>query len=378
MPEKTLVVVFLRGGADGLNLISPTGDADYISARSERLRVLRNGDDAGFVMGDQAADVDFRFHPQAKGLSELFDAGEMAVIHAAGLTDGTRSHFDAEDRMERAAKGAGAGGWLGRALRAAQPQGVMPVLAVGGSAPESVRGSKDVAVAGELDELIIAGGGELAPFLGEQLRTGFGSNPLLSVPVERLINLSEVLTKRLLDPSSGDFIPYEPAHAYPTSDLADEFRTVSHAIKLDLGLRVATVDFGGWDTHDDQPADFAGNVDTLSQALTAFWRDLGDAGEHVTVVVMSEFGRRLRENTSGGTDHGFGNAMMVLGGQVKGGQMLGQWPGLSNDALDDGADLAITTDYRHVLAEVLAFGMGDFDPAVAFPDFIPDPRGIFG
>ena len=378
MPENTVVIVFLRGGADGLNLISPTGDADYIAARTERLRVLRDGDDAGLLLGDQAADVDFRFHPQATGLSELFDASEMAVIHASGLTDGTRSHFDAEDRMERAAKSTGAGGWLGRALKAAQPEGIMPILAVGGSAPESVRGSQDVAVAGDLNELIIAGGGDLAPLYSERLRNGFGSHPLLAAPAERLINLSEVLSKRLFDETLGGFKPYEPSLEYPGSNLSNEFMTIAHAIKLDLGLRVATVDFGGWDTHDDQPSDFAGNVASLSSALMAFWRDLGALKENVTVVVMSEFGRRLRANTTGGTDHGFGNAMMVLGGEVKGGRMLGEWPGLSNEALDDGADLAITTDYRHVLAEVLSSQMPDFDPNIAFPDFTPESRGIFG
>ncbi len=377
MVENTLVVVFLRGGADGLNMISPTGDADYIAARPERMRVLRDGDEAGYHLSEQAADVDFRFHPQAKGLSELYEAGEMAVIHAAGLTDGTRSHFDAEDRMERAAKRTGAGGWLGRSLKAAQPEGILPVLAVGGSAPDSVRGSKDVAVAGELEQLVLAGGGELVPLLRQRLRAGFGKHPLFAAPVERLIMLSEVLSERLYSPSNDEFEAYVPSVEYPGSNLAAEFRTVAQAIKLDLGLRVATVDFGGWDTHEDQPNDFAGNLETLSKSLTAFWRDLGPLRENVTVVVMSEFGRRLRSNTSGGTDHGFGNAMMVLGGEVKGGQMLGEWPGLSNEVLDDGADLAITTDYRHVLAEVLSKRMPDFDPGIAFPDFVAEPRGIF-
>ncbi|MEE9427880.1 MAG: DUF1501 domain-containing protein [Paracoccaceae bacterium] len=378
MPEPTLVVVFLRGGADGLNIISPTGDADYAAARPERLRVLRHGDEPGLEMPGAAADVDFRFHPQAAGFSELYNAGELAVVHAAGLTDGTRSHFDAEDRMERASKNTGTGGWLGRCLKALQPEGILPVLSVGGSAPESVRGSKDVAVASELEQLIIAGGGDLAPLLNKKLREGFGTHPLLAAPVDRLITLSEVLSKRLTNSETGEFEVYSPSVEYPESYLSGEFRTVAQAIKLDLGMRIATVDFGGWDTHEDQPAEFSTNLNTLSNSLLAFWRDLGDARDRVTVVVMSEFGRRLRANKTGGTDHGFGNAMMVLGGEVKGGQMFGEWPGLSNDALDDGADLAITTDYRHVLAEVLSHRMPGFDPAIAFPDFVPEGRGIFG
>ncbi len=378
MVQNTLVVVFLRGGADGLSLVSPTGDSDYIAARPEQIRVLRKGNEIGHALGEQAADVDFRFHAQAGGISELFNTGELAVIHAAGLTDGTRSHFDAEDRMERAAKNTGAGGWLGRSLKALQPDGILPVLAVGGSAPDSIRGSQDVAVASELEQLILAGGAEIAPLLRERLRTGFGAHPLLAPPVERLISLSEILSTRLINTSTGEIEAYNPAVEYPDTYLATEFQTVAQAIKLDLGLRVATIDFGGWDTHEDQAADFAGSVNMLSTSLQAFWRDLGKHRASVTVVVMSEFGRRLRANTSGGTDHGFGNAMMVLGGEVKGGRMLGQWPGLSNEALDDGADLAITTDYRHVLSEILSSQMVDFDEKTAFPDFQAEHRGIFG
>lgn len=376
--DPVLVVVFLRGGADGLNLIAPTGDEDYIAARIPSLRVARNGDDAGHLLSHQAADVDFRFHQQAKGLSELFEAKELAIIHAAGLTDGTRSHFDAEDRMERASKGAASGGWLGRWLKASSPlDGILPVLAVGSSAPESTRGSSDVVVAEEMEQLIVASGHDLSPLLRQRLKEGFGSHPLLGAPVQRLIALSETLERRLIDPETGGFGTYKPSVEYPAGYLTDNLMTVARAIKLDLGLRVATVDFGGWDTHDDQANDFANQTATLSGSLMAFWRDLGDAREHTTVVVMSEFGRRLRANTSGGTDHGYGNAMMVLGGNVAGGQMLGEWPGLNNDALDDGADLAITTDYRHVLAEVMSRHMGADNLGLLFPDFTPETRGVF-
>jgi uncharacterized protein (DUF1501 family) len=375
MADPILVVVFLRGGADGLSLIAPSGDADYIAARPEELRVLRKGEGAGRVLAEPAADVDFRFHGQAGGLADLYGAGEMAVIHAAGLTDGTRSHFDAEDRMERAAKGAD-GGWIGRWLSAAAPGGALPALAVGSGMPESLRGGPDVAVAEDLSQLILAEGSDLAPLLAARLREGFGRHPLLVPPVERLLSLSALLKDRLGD--TGGLRDYSPAVEYPDdSGLSAPLMTVAHAIKLDLGLRVATVDFGGWDTHDDQARTFAGLTRGLSGALMAFWRDLGPRQEAVTVVVMSEFGRRLRANRNKGTDHGHGNAMMVLGAGVRGGRMLGQWPGLANAALDDGADLAITTDYRHVLAEVMARHMGA-DPGVVFPGFQPEPRGIFG
>ncbi len=377
MADPILVVIFLRGGADGLNLISPSGDTDFIAARSPELRVLRKGDDAGFVLKDQAADVDFRFHHRAKGLSELFAADELAVIHAAGLTDGTRSHFDAEDRMERASAASTSGGWLGRWLAEVRPQGDLPALAVGGSAPESLRGGGGVPVADALEDLILPAGHDLAHQIGQQMLDGFAGHPLIGPQVGKLISLSALLSDRLTMPETGEREGYKTDIDYPNGPLAGALRTIAHAIKMDLGLRVATADYGGWDTHVDQAGEFANHVNHLSESVMAFWRDLGAAQEHVTVVMMSEFGRRLRSNTAGGTDHGYGNGMMVLGVGVRGGRMLGEWPGLANEALDMGADLAITTDYRTVLSEVLTRHMQTSDLKGVFPDFTPASLGLF-
>jgi len=373
--DPILVVVFLRGGADGLNLVSPTADVDYIAARPEPMRVARKGDEAGHAMKDMAADVDFRFHPQAQGLAELYNAGELAVIHASGLTDGTRSHFDAEAKMERAAVSGSAGGWLGRWFANRESDAILPLLAVG-AAPDSLRGARDVAVAESLEDLIMANGADLAPLLRSRLLQSFGQHPLIGAPIQRLVQLSSTLQGRITD-SDGEVLDYTPSVDYPESDLADSFKTIARAIKLDLGVRVVTLDFGGWDTHQDQSSTFGGSVNALSSGLQAFWRDLGNEAERVNVVVMSEFGRRLRANTSGGTDHGFGNAMMVLGARVKGGHMLGAWPGLANDALDDRADLAITTDYRHVLAGVMQHHMQADNIAALFPDFRPEAVGLY-
>jgi len=373
--DPILVVVFLRGGADGLNLISPTADVDYIAARPESMRVLRRGSDAGHAMPEMAADVDFRFHPQARGLSELYNVGELAVIHASGLTDGTRSHFDAEAKMERAAVNGSAGGWLGRWFASQQSEGILPLLSVG-TAPDSVRGANNVAVANALEDLILANGHDLAPILRQRLLQGFGQHPLIGAPVQRLVQLSSTLQGQIID-RNGAAKDYTPSVNYPESELADSFKTIARAIKLDLGLRVATVDYGGWDTHEDQTESFGGSVDTLSTGLQAFWRDLGHEAERVNVVIMSEFGRRLRANTSGGTDHGYGNAMMVLGAGINGGQMLGEWPGLANDALDDRADLAISTDYRHVLAEVMSQHMQAENIAGVFPSFTAESIGLY-
>jgi uncharacterized protein (DUF1501 family) len=280
MEQPILVVVFLRGGADGLSLISPTGDKDYVAARPGDIRVARKGDAAGHVLKSAVADVDFRFHARAKGLSELFDAGELAVVHAAGLNDGTRSHFDAEDRMERAAPGASsqAGGWLGRWMNAVQPDGILPALAVGAAAPDSLRGSTGVAAGHGYSTAIRAN-------LARQL----GGDAMLGTPLKRLLSLSEAIETRVLLDENGNLKPYVSNVEYPKDNpLSGSLKTVAQTIKLGLGLRVSTVDFGNWDTHVNQAWQLNDQIGMLSSALMAFWRDLGNHRDHVSVVVMSQ------------------------------------------------------------------------------------------
>ena len=378
MAEPVLVVVFLRGGADGLGLVSPASDPDFIAARPADLRVSRSGDGAGHTIAQAIADVDFRFHPAAKPLAELYRAGDLSLIHAAGLTEATRSHFDAEARIERAALSGSAGGWLGRWLAQVQPDGDLPALAVGTALPGSLRGGQ-AAVAGELADLLVARGHWLAPALRQRLASGFGNHGPLDQPMAELLHLSAMVGSRIWSDASAEVQPYRPATDYPADNpLSQPLMTVAQSIKLGLGLRVATVDVPGWDTHVRQSGPFGDLVGQLSTALMAFWRDLGPLQPDVSVVVMSEFGRRLRANASGGTDHGRGNVMMVLGPQARGGRMLGRWPGLANDALEEGADLAVTTDYRAVLAELLAGHMKTPDLASIFPDFTAKPVGLWG
>ncbi|NCO86862.1 MAG: DUF1501 domain-containing protein [Rhodobacterales bacterium] len=378
MAEPVLVVIFLRGGADALNLVSPTADPDYIAARPEALRVLRKGDGAGVALGDGLADVDFRLHPLAVDLGTLFHAGDLSLLHATGLREATRSHFDAEARIERAAEGAAAGGWLGRWLAHVRPGGPLPALAVGTSLPDSLRGSR-AAVAPDLSELMLAPGNWLAPALRARLAAGFGVHPTLGPTIQELLSVSSLFQDRFWQADTGAMRSYAPSTPYPEdSDLSSPLLTVAQALKSGLGLRIATVDYGGWDTHAHQEGDFAARLSGLSRALMAFWRDLGPLQQDVSVVVQSEFGRRLRANDSGGTDHGRAGAMMVLGPQARGGRLLGRWPGLHNAALEEGADLAVTTDYRDVLAEVLTGHMGLTDTEAVFPGLRPQPPGLFG
>ncbi len=377
MADPILVVIFLRGGADALNLVSPTADVDYMAARPDAMRVLRKGDTPGHVLSDALADVDFRLHPAAGELAGLFRSGDLSILHATGLTEATRSHFDAEARIERGSGGAADGGWLGRWLAHASPGGPLPALAVGTGLPESLRGSR-AAVAPEFAELTLAAGHWLAPQLRARLDAGFGQHAGLGATTQDLLSLSQLLQDRYWMADEGQMRPYTPDVDYPDADLSRALMTVAQSIKADLGLRIATVDYGGWDTHANQGDSFPVLVSELSRSLMAFWRDLGPRQQDVAVVVQSEFGRRLLSNASGGTDHGRAGAMMVLGPQARGGRLLGRWPGLGNAALEEGADLAVTTDYRDVLSEVLNGHMGLTDPAVVFPGLVPSPLGLYG
>ncbi len=381
--DPILVVVFLRGGADGLALVAPSSDPDFIAARPEGLRVAREGDAAGRAIRQDIADIDFRFHPSASAFADLYDAGDLSLIHAAGLPEATRSHFDAEARIERGLFGSALppgdpSGWIGRWLQAAGPTGPMPALAVGAMRPASLLGA-DAAIGESLADLMLAAGNWLAPALRARLLSGFGDHGPLARPMADLVGLSDMIGSRLWSQADEAVRPYSPAVPYPEGNpVSPPLMTVAQTIKEDIGLRVATVDVHGWDTHVAQEGQFSELTAMLTEGLMAFWRDLGPLQQDVSVVVMSEFGRRLRSNTGGGTDHGRGNVMFVLGPQARGGRMLGRWPGLTNDVLEEGADLAVVTDYRAVLAELLSGHMRLADPLQVFPGFERQALGLWG
>ncbi|MCB2116087.1 MAG: DUF1501 domain-containing protein [Rhodobacteraceae bacterium] len=377
MSDSKLVVIFLRGGADSLSLVAPSADPHYIDARPASLRVGKGTDVAGIPLGPALADVDFRLHDAAGDLGTLFKAGDLSIVHATGLGEATRSHFDAEARIERASDDLATGGWLGRTLRLLPGGAPLPALAVGTTLPESLRGG-GAAVAPDLSELVMASGHWLAPALRARMQAGFGSHGSLGATVSEILALSRTLEERYWHEAEDVFAAYAPAVEYPDTPLSASLKTVARSMKADLGLRIATVDYGGWDTHAHQAADFPALLGGLSASLMAFWRDLGPLQSETSVVVMSEFGRRLRSNASGGTDHGRAGAMMVLGPQARGGRLLGRWPGLANEALEEGADLAVTTDYRAVLAEVLSGHMGIADTGEVFPGLVPTAVGLFG
>jgi uncharacterized protein (DUF1501 family) len=332
--DPVLVIVFLRGGADGLSLVSPSSDKNYAAARPNALRVQRKGDDAGLSLANPSADLDFRLHAQLKPLHGLYGDGQLAIIHAAGLTHATRSHFEAEDYMERGTPGVKSTrtGWLARFVESQKIEGILPALAVGDAAPDSLLGAHDTIVATDLNDIRLAAGHGVRPAFLKRIGDGLGNHVLFSQPIARLMSTGAALDAKVALDDDGNLKRYTPsANAeYPDNGLSARLRTVAQTIKLGLGLRVSTVDFGGWDTHVNQAGQFNELCDELSSSIAAFWRDLGSSQENVTLVVMSEFGRRLKSNESGGTDHGHGNAMFVLGHGLKGGQMHGRWPGLEN------------------------------------------------
>lgn len=380
--DPVLVVLFLRGGADGLALVAPVTDPDFIAARPESLRGARSGDAAGRLIAQEVWDGEFRFHQALSGFADLYDAGDLSLVHASGLAEATRSHFDAEARMEGGLFGAlpagDPSGWIGRWLATARPDGPMLALAVGAMRPASLLGA-DAAVAETLEDLLIAPGHGLSAAFRARLLAGFGDHGPLARPMADLVGLSDMIGRRLWSDDLGATRPYIPAHPYPEGNaLSGPLMTVAQSLKEDIGLRVATVDVPGWDTHVNQAGQIADLGAGLSAAVMAFWRDLGALQQDVSVVVMSEFGRRLRSNTAGGTDHGRGNVMMVLGPQAKGGRMVGRWPGLSTPALEEGVDLAVVTDYRAVLGEILQGHMGLADTSPVFPGFHGGKLGLMG
>jgi uncharacterized protein (DUF1501 family) len=389
-----IVYVFLRGGMDGLNLVAPVDDPDYIAARGADVRLADKGDNAALPLNNAPAGGegrDFRLHPKAAALKELYDSGRLALVHACGLTSGTRSHFEAMDLIERGVsdmKDQGLStGWLARQMIAAAPNGprdLVPAIGTADSQPVSLLGFGQAAAVNDINDFSFYGDERQRAALRELYREKGADGPRLSVRsagVKALRTISTI-NARLARDAKGELVPYEPekSAAYPeNNDLTGTLKTVARLAKLDVGLRAAAVDFGGWDTHQNQHDVFPTLVEQLSAALAAFHNDMSRFHDRLTIVAMSEFGRRLKSNRSDGTDHGHGNVLIALGANVKGGRIFGRWPGLATEQLDSRSDLAVTTDYRTVLCELLARRAGNANAAAIFPGFKGyEPLGVFG
>jgi uncharacterized protein (DUF1501 family) len=359
---RTLVVVFLRGGADGLNMVAPLGDDGYYKARP-RIAIRK---DVAFKL-----DGFFGLNPLLKELGTLYQEGALAVIHAAGSEDTTRSHFEAQDFMEHG--GLVAGGWLGRFLRN-RPKAVngpLGAIAVGKAIPECLRGAPAATVMQSLDEFSL--GAKSAGLMRELGKLyGLESDAMGKAGRDTLEALARIDTLRAAK--------YVPAHGaeYGRDEFAQGLRQIARLVKARVGLEAASIDLNGWDSHLTQGPIMDPLMGRLSKGLAAFHRDLGTGMEHVTVVVMTEFGRRLAENSAFGTDHGRGGVMFALGGGVKGGRVLGQWPGLKDEVLEGPGDLPVMNNYRNVLAPILERHGAKGNLAAIFPGFELEPLAVYG
>ena len=374
---KILIALFQRGAVDGLSMIVPHGDRDYYGSRGS-IAVARPA--AGSP--ERTIDLDgfFGLHPAMASLKPVWDDKRLAIVHACGSPDTTRSHFDAQDYMESGTPGVKTtpDGWLARGLQTvpATPASPFRAVALGPQLPRSLRGDLGAVAMGTVADFDVKQ--NMARMDGGvNARRGFES--LYEQGVKDLLHGTGRETfdavKMLKSANPQRFAPENGAQ-YPRGKLGESLKQIAQLIRADVGLEVAFADMGGWDTHANQgneKGQLAQRLTEFSQSLAALYRDLGDRMADVVVVTMSEFGRTVRENGNRGTDHGHATAMLVLGGRVNGGRIAGTWPGLAREQLHEGRDLAVTTDFRNLFAEVAARHLGVPATAPLFPGFATNP-----
>lgn len=378
--NDTVVCIFQRGGMDGLSALVPYGEGANYYDRRPTISVRTPGSGA-----NAAVDLNgfFGLHPSLAGFKDLYAQGLLAAVAATGSIDPTRSHFDAMRFMEQGVpvNKSLTTGWLGRHLEMTAAEGDSPVRAVGFGplVPASLRGTPAFSALAleSIDSYQLEGNDYYLPDIRENLETNYRTaSP--TVPIERQAKLVVDTIDLLQSLSATDYVPANGAK-YPDTTFGMGLKQVAQLIKADVGLEVACVDLGDWDTHENQGTIggwLGENLKELGDGIMALVKDLGSFMDRTTVVTMSEFGRRVEENASFGTDHGHGNVMFVAGGGVQGGNVYGSWPTLQEAALDAG-DVAITTDCRQVLAELVEKRLGNPDTATVFPGLSYSPLEIF-
>lgn len=359
--NKKLVVIFQRGAADGLNIVVPHAEKNYYAMRPTIA-----------IQQKDVLDLDgfFGLHPAISSFKPLYEQGHLAIVHAAGSPDMSRSHFDAQDYMESGTPGVKAtqDGWLNRALQAdpTKDASAFRAIALGPQVPRTLQGRLPAIALNNLAEFSVNGRGPQATAptafqamyddSTDSMLHGTGSETFEAIKMLKAANPAQ----------------YKPATGviYPNGPFGNDLKQIAQLMKANLGVEAAFADIGGWDTHQNQgdaTGQLANRLKEFSDAISAFWQDMGPEAENITLVTMSEFGRTARQNGTGGTDHGHANVMFVLGGNVRGGKVYGQWPGLSEEQLNEGRDLAVTTDFRKVLAETVHQSIGSKDFDFIFP-----------
>lgn len=380
--QDIAIVVFLRGACDALSVITPLDGEDrghYETARPD-LKIPP----ASLL----SLNAQFGLHPSAVHLHELYQSQKMALVMATGMHSNTRSHFDAMAYMELGTPDdkSRTNGWLTRYWMSAgnvPPEAIIPSVAVSNLQPTSLLGHYDTIAMSQTNTFNLNVG-----YFNWRTQQQAALRQLYQAGNSGLhqAGLETLDTVQALNSSLGPYVP--TVDNYPAGSFGNQLKTLAQLIRLQMGLRIATIDLGGWDTHDGQANGgaptagyFASLLGTLSQGLAALYEDLEASDAQITnrltITVMSEFGRRLRENNERGTDHGHGSFMMVMGGPVNGGQLYGTWPGLHTDQLFDRADLAVTTDYRQVLSEILIRRLQNPKLGYIFPGYSGyNPLGI--
>ena len=372
--RRILVSIFQRGAVDGLSMVPPVADPAYAALRPA-IAIPPPGS------GSTAAlDLDghFALHPALAALKPLWDGGTLAIVHAAGSPDPTRSHFDAQDFLDSGTPGVKGtrDGWLNRAVQNRPAAGVTPFRAVAlqPNLPRSLAGRAEAVALNAIAEFGLPGG-KATPDLAARLEASYEVTKNLGLQEAGREAFEALRVLREADPSR--FVP-EHGASYPAAPIGRRLKEIAQLVKADVGLEVAATDCGGWDTHAGQGASegpLASRLKELGDALGAFAIDLGERWADVCVVTMTEFGRTVRENGTRGTDHGHGSVMLVLGGGVKGHRVLARWKSLRQEDLWDGRDLPVTTDHREVLAEVLRSHLGVTDISSVFPGFASSGEG---
>ena len=367
--NKRLVVIFQRGAADGLNIVVPHAEPSYYAMRPS-INIPRQ----------QVIDLNgfFGLHPSLAPLKPLWDQRQLAIVHAAGSPDTTRSHFDAQDYMESGTPGVKitSDGWLNRTLQSELAAGHSPFrgIALGTSLPRILAGKAPAVAVSNVNGFSIAGGNPAAAPLGNTFEAMYAESVDSVLHSTGRETFEAVKMLKSADPQR-----YTPAPGanYPPGRFGDALRQTAQLIKSNLGVQIAFTDIGGWDHHVNEGAtegQLATVLRDFSQSIAAFWTDLGSITADTVLVTMSEFGRTARENGNRGTDHGHANVMFVFGGPVRGGRVYGRWPGLDPSQLNEGRDLALTTDFRRVLGEAVSRHLGNTNLTSVFPGFDNSPQ----
>jgi uncharacterized protein (DUF1501 family) len=371
--KKILVVILQRGAMDGLNVVVPHGEKAYYDLRPN-LAIPRPDGTA-----DSAIDLDgfFGLHPSLKPMKQIYDSGHLAIVHAVGSPDPTRSHFDAQDYMESGTPGlkTTGDGWLNRALQAEKTISPVRAVSLGPELPHALRGHNEAVAIDNLNDFKVRDTRSASAF--ENMYAGTHDQVLNGTGREAFDAI-----KRVQDIQKQSYTPAANVH-YPGAKLGQNLMQIARLIKANVGLEVAFTDVGGWDHHVNEVGakstvgQLANLLTDFGQALSAFYLDLGDRIADVNVVTMSEFGRTAKENGTRGTDHGHANVMFAFGGGINGGKIYGDWPGMQREQLYEQRDLDLTTDFRDVLGELVTRHLGNQRLAGVFPGYDqPKFRGL--